>query len=162
MVEPGKGEVPVSEGSGVHRLKRKLYENRGWVIFVIASFLIFVVPNWGLGANFGYAAWTCSLAVAIAVNFFWAERTKLWFWLVVTFILLVHAVALSSTHWTKQRYLGATYRALGEIDFIVTFAVLWLTQKLTRFRSAPPSLEPKSLLNNDLGQGLDLMHDDKG
>jgi hypothetical protein len=83
----------------------------------------------------GRAAAICAGMVITSVWIRWDLRDRLWFWVTVTLLILLHVPLVVLIPWTDHSYPGITLLPAALLDLAVTYGAIKLVELLVIFIS---------------------------
>ena len=113
---------------------------RKWATLVA----IFTLPIWGLYAYFGdpgrgQAVWVSSVAICFAARYFWDLRNRVWFWLTIMLVVLLHVPLIVLIPWPFKQLTFIAALPFGFADFGIAYGIIQLVENLVERRSKQSS-----------------------
>lgn len=110
---------------------------RKWTFLVILC----VAPTYILFACFGdpgrgLTAYVSLAMITVAIRYFWDLRHRLWFWVTVAFIALMHILGIlffrfPDKHWNQvQHWNYIQLLPFGLLDFAVVYGIIRLAESV--------------------------------
>ena len=104
---------------------------RKWV----AIMAICTLPIWALYAYLGdpgrgQAAWVCSVMISLAARFFWDLRNRIWFWMTLTIIVLLHIPVILLIPWPFKQLTSIAALPFGFADFGIAYGIIQLVENV--------------------------------
>ena len=103
--------------------------SRKWALVagIFAGSLIFLFADEARGAAAAYSA----LMIAVAVRYFWDLRNRIWFWLTILFIALLHVPVILFVRWPfNQHYTYVQMLPIAFLDFALMYGVIRLAERM--------------------------------
>src|SRR5580693_1256738 len=104
--------------------------SRAWYIWVGISFLpVYILFSALRNAGCGTAAGCFGVAIVIAVRSSWELRTRIWFWVTVAIIALLHLAMILFIPWPNTDYRWPIVFPVGVLDILAISFVIKLVGK---------------------------------
>ena len=97
--------------------------------FAIAIFLIFASSGY---EGRGRIVAVSFVAVVASTRICWPLRGKMWFWVLMTIILIAHLLVVFGFSWSNERYPAFTLIPIMVADIAVILGIVALTNKTMR------------------------------
>lgn len=113
--------------------EQKTWKNFLWVItaLVLTSPLFFVFDRLGKPGT-GRAAWICAGMFLIAMKVRWELRSRLWFWVTIAVLLVLHLPLISLVPWTSRWIPAVGIVPIGVLDIAILLGCIALVEKLIK------------------------------
>jgi hypothetical protein len=114
---------------------------RKWALLAaVCTSPLFIVFAYFDDPGRGQAAWVSAGAIAVAARFLWDLRTRVWFWITIVVIVLLHVPLIILIPWQAKQLTYVALLPAGLLDFAVAYGILRLVENLVeRIR---PSEQP--------------------
>ena len=86
----------------------------------------------------GQAAWVCAGSLATATRFLWDLRTRVWFWLTISIIALLHVPLILLIPWPFKQLTYIALLPAGLLDFGIAYGIIRLVENMMERRMAHP------------------------
>jgi hypothetical protein len=103
--------------------------SRKWALVagIFAGSLIFLFTDEARGAAAAYSAFM----IAVAVRYFWDLRSRIWFWITIALIVLLHVPVLLFIRWPfNQYYTYVQMLPLALLDFAAMYGIITLSERV--------------------------------
>lgn len=84
----------------------------------------------------GRAAWVSAISLALATRFLWDLRRRVWFWLTISIIALLHVPLILLLPWPLQQLNRIALLPAGLLDFGIAYGIIRLVENMMERRVA--------------------------
>jgi hypothetical protein len=98
------------------------------VIALCASPLYFLYAYFGDPGR-GRTAAICAFVIISIARGFWNSRNRIWFWITLTIVVLLHVPLILLVSWSNTNYPGVVLLPLGLLDFAFVYGCYKLGAK---------------------------------
>ena len=100
-----------------------------WAIWaaICTSPLFFLFAYFGDSGR-GQAAWVSAISLVTAARFLWDLRTRVWFWLTITTIALLHVPLIAFIPWPLKQLSYVALLPAGFLDFAIAYGIIRLLE----------------------------------
>src|ERR1035438_8195495 len=78
----------------------------------------------------GRAAWLSAGAIAVAVRFLWDLRERVWFWVTIAIIVLLHVPLILLIPWPSEQLSYVALLPVGFLDFAFAYGIIRLIENM--------------------------------
>lgn len=104
----------------------------GLLVGICVSPLIFLVHDEVKGAAAAYSAGM----IAVTIRYFWDLRKRIWFWITVAFIVLLHVPIVLFVRWPfNQHYTYIQMLLPALLDFGIMYGIIRLVERALEHNS---------------------------
>ena len=86
----------------------------------------------------GQAAMVSAISLATATRFLWDLRTRVWFWLTISIIALLHVPLILLVPWPLKQLTYIALLPAGLLDFGIAYGIIRLVENMMERRLAHP------------------------
>jgi hypothetical protein len=109
---------------------------RKWVILTA----ICTLPIWALYAYLGdpgrgQAAWVISVAICFAARYFWDLRNRVWFWITIALIVLLHIPLIVLIPWPFKQLTYIAALPFAFADFGIAYGMIQAAENVVECNS---------------------------
>ncbi len=76
----------------------------------------------------GFTAWACAEVILITIRFFWGLRSRVWFWVTITIIALLHVPLILFVPWPFKQLSYVALLPVGFLDFALAYGIIRLVE----------------------------------
>jgi hypothetical protein len=80
----------------------------------------------------GRAAWLSAMMIALVARYFWDLRNRVWFWVAIVVIVLVHVPLIVLVPWSSKHLTYVALLPLGLLDIAFAYGIIRLVENSHR------------------------------
>lgn len=103
----------------------------GLLAAIFSSPLFFLFAYLGEPGR-GRAAMFTGILVFVIARLFWSQRKRVWFWLTIISLALLHVPPVLLISWSNKSRSAVALMPIGLLDFVVMFAVIKFVESRVR------------------------------
>lgn len=123
-----KGLQPM--GSEEHRQSVDSITTKWAMLAAICASPLFIVFAYFGDPGRGQAAWVSAGVIAIAARFWWEFKGRIWYWLMLAVIVLLHVAVILLIPWSFKQLSYIALLPVGLLDFCVAYSIIRLAAKI--------------------------------
>jgi hypothetical protein len=86
----------------------------------------------------GSTAWFSAIVISVAIRMFWALRKRVWFWITITLIALVHVPLTLFVSWPfKPQLTFVALLPVGLLDLAIVYGIIRLVENVIERNGSP-------------------------
>jgi hypothetical protein len=117
-------------GENKHKQSRDSITKKWALLAVICTTPIYILYNYLGDPGRGQAAWVSVMMIALAARFFWDLRNRLWFWMTITTITLLHVPLILLIPWPFKQLTYIAALPFGLADFGIAYGIIKLAERV--------------------------------
>ena len=102
----------------------------GLLAAVLSSPLFFLFAFRGDPGR-GRAAMFSGILICITIRIFWSLRKRIWFWIIIIALAILHAVPVLLITWSNKSRSVVALMPIGLLDFVAMFAIIKFIDSIT-------------------------------
>src|SRR5258708_23085573 len=103
---------------------------RGWAIWAaICTLPIYILFVYLGDSGRGRAAWISVGMIALAARLLWDLKNRVWFWVTLAIIALLHVLMILLIPWGAQNLSYVALLPVGLLDLGITYGIIRLVEK---------------------------------
>jgi hypothetical protein len=111
-----------------------------WVIVAgICTSPLFILFAYFGDPGRGQAAWVSAISLATATRFLWDLRRRVWFWLTISIIALLHVPLILLVAWPLKQLTYIALLPAGLLDFGIAYGIIRLVENMMERNGAADS-----------------------
>ncbi len=96
-------------------------------------FILFVILG---DTGRGRAAWLCAMMIALVTRYFGDLRSRVWFWVVIVVIVLMHVPLIVLVPWSSRHLTYVALLPLGLLDMAFAYGIIRLVENIIEKKSS--------------------------
>jgi hypothetical protein len=84
----------------------------------------------------GKTAWFSAMIILMAIRMFWDLRKRVWFWITITIITLLHILLVFFIPWPFKEVPYVALMPVGLLDLAIAYGAIRLVEKAMRSDTA--------------------------
>lgn len=102
-----------------------------WALFAaVCTSPLFIVFAYFDDPGRGQAAWVCAISITVAARFLWDLRARVWFWMTIAIIVLIHVPLIALIPWPDEQLSYVALLPAGFLDFLVAYGIIRLVESI--------------------------------
>lgn len=106
------------------------------LVGICASPLYFLFAYFGDPGR-GQAATVCAIALAFAARPFWDLRNRVWYWITLVVITLLHILLILLVPWPYKQLSYVALLPAWFVDFVVAYKIIRLVENVVEKNASP-------------------------
>lgn len=102
---------------------------RSAIVIGLCSLPLYSLVEWFWGPAKGRQAAIFAAVIMVAAWLSWDLRKKIWFWIAILILILMHIPLVLLVPWTNNDYPGVVLMPVALLDFAFVLAVITLLRK---------------------------------
>lgn len=114
---------------GVTRSWDSVTRNWSYLMALCTSpiFIFYVILG---DAGRGRAAWISAMMIALVTRYFWDLSSRVWFWVAIVAIVLVHVPLIVLVPWSSKHLTYVALLPLGLLDIAFSYGTIRLVENI--------------------------------
>jgi hypothetical protein len=84
----------------------------------------------------GSTAWFSAIMISIVIRTFWRLRNRVWFWITIGFIVLLHVALIILVPWPFKQLSYVALLPIGILDVFIAYGILRLMERVIERNAA--------------------------
>jgi len=114
------------------------------LVLVLCTLPFSFLFDYLVGPAKGRAAWGCVGMIATAAWLCWDSRKRVWFWVTIMILVLLHIPLVLFVPWSNTNYPGVVLLPVGLLDFAIVYGCIKLVEKVMKRAQPPDAAQPRS------------------
>ena len=99
------------------------------LLAAICTSPLFIVSAYLGDPGRGQAAWVSAGGIAIAARFLWDLKNRVWYWMTLAVIVLLHVPMIMLIPWPFRQLSYIALLPAGLLDFAIAYGIIRLVEK---------------------------------